>query len=243
MNNAVWSPYWDFGVISALKKKGCKIGLLMLDPIIVMNAERKERMLSVAKVADIVYTYDVDDSKKFGWHYTNCYYSKTTNFCKNGDKTNVFCVMRNSGRLEKAVAVYDVLTKMGQKCLFYIYGVSEEEQKQYKRLGIVYNQYLSYGDILNRIYNTNILLEIGKDIQKGNSLRIFEAIIYNKKLLTTCEGTRGNHYFSEELVRIFNTPDDIISIPDDFFDDTVVDYKYMEGDFSPIKLYREMEKM
>ena len=66
--------------------------------------------------------------------------------------------------------------------------------------------------------------------QYGPSLRYFEAVCYNKKLLTNNPCVVDLPYYDPRYIQVFNNPSDIDI--DWLREDCTVDYGY-KGDFSP----------
>lgn len=57
--------------------------------------------------------------------------------------------------------------------------------------------------------STNCILEILQEGQYQQSIRYFEAIIYNKKLLTNNKNVKNLPYFDERYMRYFSSITDI----------------------------------
>ena len=98
---------------------------------------------------------------------------------------------------------------------------------------------IPYEDVLSSISNTNTILEIVQGNQSGPTLRYFESVSYNKKLLTNNENVTRFPYYDERYMRIFKKPEDI-----DYKwvkDKEYIDYHY-NGDFSPIYMINRIEK-
>lgn len=240
---ALRNYYWSRDFVIQLKRMSCKIILLVLDTIENTSCDKKwqNEILDVAHLVDSVYTFDCRDAIHYNWIHTYGYYSKISNIQPIDDKTDVFCVMCNDGRLQTAVQIYDQLTSKGIKCSFYISFVSEEDAKRYARENIVFNQYLDYREILGRIMQTNVILEIVKGETSGNTLRPFEAAVYNKQLLTNSSSIFEFPYYNKKYMKTFETIEDVIKIDTAFFTSgETVDYGY-DNRFSPLNLLKKIE--
>ena len=67
----------------------------------------------------------------------------------------------------------------------------------------------SYPDVVSRLKSTNCILEILRENQKTQSIRYFEAIVYNKKLLTNNERVKELPYYDTRYMRLFRNADDV----------------------------------
>lgn len=66
----------------------------------------------------------------------------------------------------------------------------------------------------------------------SNTLRFWEAVIYNKKLYTNWAGAVNSPYYDSRFMRVFNNPDEIDY---DFIKERIwVNYNY-QGELSPVK--------
>ena len=95
--------------------------------------------------------------------------------------------------------IFELLTRKGVKCEFFINGVKEED----KRFGdrIHYNQVLNYDVILRKIEKTNVLLELLQEGMDTHTLRYPEAVSYGKKLITNNAGVVREKSYSEQNIR------------------------------------------
>ena len=67
--------------------------------------------------------------------------------------------------------------------MFRVNNVLAAEQRK----GIIYNQLIDYNQILDELQKFDTVLEVVQPGQVGVTLRYYEAITYNKKLITNNE--------------------------------------------------------
>lgn len=100
----------------------------------------------------------------------------------------------------------------------------------------VLKHFKPYNLVLNDIAACNCILEVVADGQNSGSLRFYEAISYNKKLLTNNKAVISNPYYKPEYIQVF---DDADSIDYDWIKkDIEVDYDY-KGEYSISKMIEE----
>lgn len=246
LSNAVWSFLWDNSLLREAKKKKIPIILLIVDSICFFEGDRRTKIDEAASIADLVYTFDKNDAQHYGWHYTSSYYSDVSYITPDEDKTDVFCAIRNGGRIEKLVRIYDLLKARDIHCNFYITGCSEEEMTKYNRDSIVFNRFLPYEDMLSKAASANVILELVKHNQQGRTLREFEAVLLKKRLLTDYKGIFTFPYYNPDHVKYFDDDkfeEAFTAIPVNWFrSGEIADYSY-QNDFSPIHLFDEIEKL
>lgn len=155
---------------------------------------------------DLILTYDNGEAKKYKLVYHPTIYSKYIFSEKDLEEINkidlcdVYFVGLAKNRLSKILDVYKKLTKAGLICDFYISGVSKEQQFEFS--GIHYNQKLSYVENLRHIQRARCILEIMQEGAEGATLRNWEAICYNKILLTDNLSLIHSPYYNTNYISI-----------------------------------------
>ena len=155
---------------------------------------------------DIVYAFDPLDAEKYGFKYQPLLYSKNTLENVVPGKS-VFYVGNAKDRLNSLHKVYDRLKKLEEKTVFYITGVPED--KMLENSDIVYNHQISYLECLKNIQSSDCLLDIIQGDSSGFTIKVCEAVYYNKLLITTNEHVRELPFYDERYMKIIKSPDDI----------------------------------
>lgn len=201
-----------------------------------MNLVR-EKLFS--DVWDRVLTYDKYDAKEFGFTWFGySYYSSYDFVDPDPVESDIYYVGYDKGGREQTVLdVYHKLLSEGCSARFDVVSSNPSDPVS----GLIYlNSKISYPQVVSRVKSTNCILEILQDNQKAQSLRYFEAVVYNKKLLTNNPGIAELPYYDERFMKIFETVDD--------FDvewareRENIEYGY-KGEFSPIKIIDFIRKL
>lgn len=156
--------------------------------------------------------------------------NKTTNQYNNIEKKKGIFYIGNCRSEERYKLLYNLWKRLNSKidCNFYLFGVKKYYKD--KETDIIYNNYLSYKDVIMNIQKNKCILEILNRNQSGNTLRFKEAIVYNKKLLTNNKNVVNSKYYNSKYIQIFEELDEINE--EWLYKDINVDYKY-NGEFSP----------
>lgn len=181
---------------------------------------------------DQVYSFDKKDCEEFGAEFFDFYSmlpDKVTQKKLEDDKPRILYVggCRSKERLNMLHALYDRLKKQAH-CTFYLNGVDSVDAN---REGIIYNHPLSYADVVELVQQHDVIVEIMNGNQAGNTLRLKEAVCYNKCLLTNNPLVKESPYYHPDFMQIFKKVDDIYLSRFSMN----VDFKY-NGEFSPYKL-------
>lgn len=217
-----------------LERNAC-IVLYMPDNIRTMKiAQNEDEFLRFCRHyhVDQVYSFDKKDCEEFGTEFFDFYSmlpTKVTQTKLEDGKPKVLYVggCRSKERLNTLHALYDRLKEQAH-CTFYLNGVDSVDAN---RDGIIYNHPLSYAEVVELVQQHDVIVEIMNGNQAGNTLRLKEAVCYNKCLLSNNPLVKESPYYDPDFMQIFKKVDDIDL--SSFAKD--VDYKY-NGEFSPCKL-------
>lgn len=189
---------------------------------------------------DQVYSFDKKDCEEFGAYFFD-FYSMVPNAeqdaprQENG-KLRILYVggCRSIERLNILHELYDKLKDMAD-CTFYLNGVASDFAT---RQGVIYNHPLSYAEVVRLVQQHDVIVEIMNGSQAGNTLRLKEAVCYNKLLLTNNQAVFSSPYYDSRYMQVFDNVDgiDLSAL------NTKPNYRY-QGEFSTKKLLdRIMER-
>lgn len=184
-------------------------------------------------VWDAVLTYDRYDAKEYGFQWFGyCYYS-FHGASRVPKKSDLYYVGVDKGnRREKVESVYGYLKDNGVKCRFDV--VCPRAKQDQEESGIKYrNRKISYRQVLERVQSANCILEVLQEGQETQSIRYFEAVVYNKKLLTTNRHLSELPFYDGRYMKYFEKPEDIDSAWVKKVEK--IDYGY-KNEFSPLYL-------
>ena len=180
---------------------------------------------------DYIFTFDPTDAQMYGFIYLNAPYSMLSNNESTEATNDLIFVGTAKGRLESILAVFESGEKSGINMLFMIDRVARSLQKEDGM--IIYNKRIPYSEIVEKDKASNCILEIIQSGQSGATLRYYEAVCYNKKLLTNNKNVVNLPFYNPDYIHVFEKPEDIDW---DWVRERIpVDYHY-DGRFSPTHL-------
>lgn len=168
------------------------------------------------KIWEKVYTFDKNDALEFGFKDINLAYFSTSrlpnpNLCS--IKSDVFFAGGLKGGRENLImSLFNALQNHGVKTDFVLNCVTEQQWKDRKhedKITYLKSCWLPYSEILQRTMNTNCVIEILQQKQASQSVRYFEALYYNKKLLTNNRHIFELPYYDKRYMHYFEKPEDI----------------------------------
>ena len=152
---------------------------------------------------DLILSYDKGDVEKYGLIYHPTVFSR---YAVEQDlsipESDIYFVGLAKDRFNSIFEIYYKLREAGFICDFYLSGVPP--LNQIKEEGIHYIDKMGYMDNLKHVVRTKCLLEIIQNGAKGSTVRTWEAIMYDKKLLTNNVSIVDDFYYNAEYISLIN---------------------------------------
>lgn len=172
--------------VSYLKKKypSCKCVCIYNDRMITYTdiITNKRILPNQFPLLDLQLSYSPKDAAEYHLLYHPTVFSNVVVPPSDLPETDVYFLGGAKDRLNDILAIYDQLTRCGYCCDFHITKVPIE--KQVHKKGITYNQPMTYMQNLQHVVKAKYLLELMAGEADGCSFRTWEAMRYNKILLT-----------------------------------------------------------
>tara|TARA_R110000868_G_scaffold332387_1_gene593420 strand:+ start:6040 stop:7002 length:963 start_codon:yes stop_codon:yes gene_type:complete len=189
-----------------LRKNSIKMSSFLFDGI--ENFKNQKKTLSFF---DTIYSYDKKDVEKYKFEFlTNYIYDDFIEKKKNS--TQIFAITSYDKRfyfLEKLANYLD------DKEVSFQFIVKKDKIFPHKNIKII-NDYLSISEVKKLIETSQVLVDIQKENQYGLSFRIFEALGYEKKLITNNIDIVNYDFYDENNILVVS--EDNIEIPSSFFE-------------------------
>lgn len=153
---------------------------------------------------DLKITFNKSDADRYGFEYhehINTFHKATADGRK--EKFDVFFCGRDKNRSSKIAEVYKKLMAGGFRCDFRI--IDDTGRFENKVEGIqYYKRAIPYSEIIKGIHNSKCILDIANDSnEKGQSLRLSEAIAYEKLLLTDNVSVTESELYNPNQIVLF----------------------------------------
>ena len=197
---------------------------------------RYANYLYVKGVFDKVFTIDKEDAEKYGINYCYTPYSVKNDIEINIDKDLYFCGAE-AGRLYKIVRIWQEAKKHNISLNFDLASCRDHKDFFEGDENVRFISHLPYKEVLQNTLNAECILDITQQDQSALTLRPYEAVAYNKKLLTDNKEILRFEYYNDKYIQYF---DSVEKIDWDWINNgEAVDYGY-SGEFSPIHLLENL---
>lgn len=155
---------------------------------------------------DSIFTYDFGDAAKYRYNYFPNVYSLSES-TENKAQQKVFFIGKAKDRFDKIIQTFEKIKEIGINCDFHIVGVPLSKQKYTNEIS--YNKPLSYYQVIEKIQESQCILDITQGESEGFTLRINEAIHFNKLLITTNQKVIDAPFYNSNFIKVITTPNDI----------------------------------
>ena len=185
---------------------------------------------------DLIYTFSPKDAAMHGILLNKSYYS-AFNVPKIEGEQGLFFVgsMKNRGSLLDQI--YNYLQSVNVSCLFYVYVNSGRDKTNPN----FHYTSIPYESSIRLLKSSNVILDLVDERQTGMTLRYYEAVVYNKKLLTNNINIIQQPYYNEHYMKVFRTMDELKNIDPSWFNTTEeIDYHYRE-EFEPYNFLKQIQ--
>ena len=195
-------------------------------------------MESYKKQFDLILSYDRGDCKRYNLEYYPTPFSKidVARLPKVNEDIDVFFCGTGKTRYPAIFDTYRRCTSKGLKCKFFIVGVPRE--KRIAEEGLIYDKRISYEENLAYVAKSKCILEIMQENADGYTPRLWEAIMFDKHLITNNYAIKESKYGHLNGIHLL---DESISL--DFINDSIIYPSQMKEEMNPINLLLKIESI
>lgn len=231
--------YYDYFRYLKRRYPDCKIVFSMRDTMKTYSSYPGFDIRKITESCDAIMSFNKYDCEKYGFQFFNGEQSYVpVQTAPDYPISDLFFAGLAKDRFHVLKEIYDQCVKQGIKCDFYVVRLPREEQVELP--GITYSEKgMPYEEMLYRTVNSGCVLEISQKDAYGFTSRAFEAILYNKKLLTDSLVVRDQKFMDSGYIQFFEDP---AEIDYDFIKKDLgkIDYQY-NGEYSPKMTLKAIE--
>ena len=212
------------------KRDNFKIVMLYLDSF---NKVPKYYKKLISKISfDLVYSFDKADCDKYKWLYINSIYSCVNIVNDSNPKYDFYFIGAEKTRGDFIFNLFNSLTSKGYKCNFVMITNNFKKERDIEGFHQLKDR-ITYDKILADIQNSKGIVDIVQKGQDGLTMRPYEAIFYNKFLLSNNPNVKKMDFYNSNFMFEFDNVDDLNKMNLNL--NEKVDYHY-DNRYSPIKL-------
>lgn len=166
--------------------------------------KNKERYFQLRRQADACgfefYCYDNGNCKEYDMKFNTIMYNKNLALESNGEEVDTIFLGFLKDRKQKMKTLYTSLSEAGLNPKFVIVGDCAKDVKGFEYR----SEYVSYYEYLKMVSRSKSILDIAQNGQDGFSMRVMEAIFFDKKLLSTNIALKKADFYHPNNIMIIN---------------------------------------
>lgn len=239
--NGTSQNMWEMDIFNYIKSlnPNNKLVVFLRDKIdVVVFNDKYATPENLKKTFDLVFTYDKKQERKYDFIWFSSFGSKEKVEIFDEPLSDLFFAGKCKDRLPMILEICKRLTQKGVKCDFCLTHVPVEDRVEID--GITYlDAFMPYKEMLFRSANTKCILELSQGGVEGFTSRFFEALMYNKKLITNNAIVKTTKFYDERFIKYFEKTEEIDA--DFILEQTDVEYNY-DDEYSPKRLLELIEE-
>lgn len=219
-------------VLRNLQRQGLRLAALLIDPVDASypTAKCAKELLTQVNF-DLILTFDPRDAAQYGWKYVNTLYSQFP-VEQAAHLSDLFYIGAVKDRFPSCMELLEQAKQQGADFCLKLLGTNAQQQEQLPHEAVL-SEPLPYPKTLSWLSGTNCILDMTQPGQTGITLRYYEAVVYQKKLLTNNPHIVHLPGYDPETMRIYQ---DITQLDWDWIREKPTNKTPYNGQFSPIHL-------
>lgn len=191
----------DLRLLENITKKNSKCEKYLYSWNIIKNEKYYQVQRRAAEKAKFeFYCYDYGDCAKYGLKFNTIMYDCTLTIKKEEKISDTLFLGFMKDRKEKMLKLYTALNEVNLIPRFVIVGTEENKDLPFE----FSKSYIGYYDYLKMLSKSKSILDIAQSGQTGYSMRVMEAIFFNKKLITTNKAVRDAFFYDPSKILIID---------------------------------------
>ncbi len=191
----------DESVLAFLRTRAEKVISYYYDSI--NNIPKKQKLLTYF---DEVFSFEKADVEKFGIKFiTN--FIPVDQSCNGSNEKGVFHISSYDSRSKTLVDVARQLQHLEYPFNFVVKSSKPVDSKYFH----VIREYVNCKEVKKLMKGSDIILDIQKENQEGLSFRVFEALGFDKKLITTNKDVKNYDFYNPENILILDSENPVVS--------------------------------
>lgn len=194
---------------------------------------------------DVRLSYDINDCAEYGFDYLGPnIYSALSDVHPSDARSDIYYIGRNkANRNALILEIYKKCIQNGMHTDFDLIDNKKNLKNSHaeNRKGLHFSfADIPYERVVSHVLSTNCILEVVAQGQKAQTARYYEAVCYNKKLLTNNHNIKVLPFYDARYMKIFKRVEDI-----DFEwvkERENINYNY-QGEFSPLHALEKLERV
>lgn len=191
------------------KHPRAKIVLYFGDTVI--SKRRNIKNLDIAnakKITDSIYSYNPSDVREYGLKYLSMCYSKDPNLMDyKGDEFDILFIGAARNRIQEIIESYRHCKENGLNVFYYVVG---KNLPDLNTSDFITSEYpISMKEYLKYVNKSKCIWEIIDSESEGNTLRFWDAVMYDKYLITNNVHAKQSKFYNTGYIQYYEVVNNV----------------------------------
>ena len=243
LNDSFVNARYPSSLLAEYRKhyENVKFILFFIDTVAFPLCHDAARLLK-SGVMDLTFSFDKKDAEEYGMKHWHSPYSRVLEDDLAKEYALYLCCDAYTRR-DKILQIVEACKTNAVKHYFHLRCKDSQTAATFQNIDngmeLYEASWLPYEQVLKESLKANCILEIVRPGQSGLTLRSYEAVCYNRKLLTNNKAILKFEFYDSRFMQYFEKVEDINW--EWVKQEIEVDYHY-NGEFSPIHLLEDIEQ-
>lgn len=187
--------------------KSVKLAFIFTNIVRISGASKHGVLPYLKQWYDTVYTFEEQDSKDYGFSFSQLFYSEYRFVPQEPVKNRVFFIGHSKDRYKKLLDIYSRLKDLQIQSLFYITNV--EEKDQLHEDGLIYNTVIPFAKVQELEMSSTCLLDFIQEGAMGYTYKVRAAVMNDKLLITNNVNIKKAPFYNPDYILLVERPEDI----------------------------------
>lgn len=144
------------------------------------------------------WSFDIHDCERYNLKFNHQYYFKSFIIPNQKKEWDIYFCGSDSGRGDEIVRLYNAFKEMGLNAkIQVVFPKSSAVPPE------IVSEYVDYKEIRQNISKSDAVLEIVREGQSGPTLRMMEAMYFQKKLITNNAAVKDEDFYNEDRIFLY----------------------------------------
>ena len=175
------------------------------------SMDRFPNVIKYIKLFDRFFVFNQEDATKYPSTKLTCNFiiQDDSSFTNNTSNLAYFVGSDYNNRVKETIQLKAILNSAGVTCDFTLKSNHSKNRRLLHKKGIqTIKNTIPYIENLNKVKHAKFIVDLHNQEQSGLSFRIFEALNYNKKLISTNKNLKNYDFFHPNNMFIWNGEND-----------------------------------
>lgn len=182
----------------------CELVVIILNNI----AENINKIKEIKENFEYIYTFDPYDAQKYNLSFFYGFFSRIDVNGHNNENIDLSFVGNAKGRTKK---INELIMKAKENNIFLNFKIMASDKETVYNPKFLINKKISFIEAVNIEIQSNCILDLCENYmgEQGFSLRVAEAVLYDRKLLTNNRSIFNAPFYDERYISFFSEIDEI----------------------------------